>query len=77
MIPFFGSFGAHDNRTIATNSAALKELKKGIIVTLFEGGNKLKDTPDNYRVITLSPAILKLLQNILLIQVINPPIYPL
>ena len=51
------------------NSVAPKELKKGVIVTLFKGGNKLKDAPDNYRAITLSPAILKLLESILLISV--------
>ena len=69
MIPLFSSFGAYDNRTIATNSVAPKELKKGVIVTLFKGGNKLKDTPDNYRAITLSHVILKLLERILIIRI--------
>ncbi|MCG7877806.1 MAG: hypothetical protein N0C90_15945, partial [Candidatus Thiodiazotropha endolucinida] len=29
-------------------------MKKGIIITLFKGGNKRKDDPENYRAITLS-----------------------
>ena len=36
-------FGAYDKRTIAVNSATPKELKKGVIETLFKCGN----TPDN------------------------------
>ena len=28
------------------------EMKKGVIIMLFKGGNKHKDNPDNYRAIT-------------------------
>ena len=61
---------------------APKELKKGVIVTLFKGGHKRKDNPDNYRAITLSSVVLKLLVKILLTRiqlfdVINPPIHPM
>ena len=45
-------------------SYAPKVLKKGVIVTLFKGGNKRKDNPDNYRAITLSSVIIKLLERI-------------
>ena len=63
-------------------SYAPKEMKKGVIVTLFKGGNKRKDNPDNYRAITLSSVILKLLERILLTRVelfnvLNPPLHPL
>ena len=30
------------------------EMKKGVIITLYKGGNKRKDDPDSYRAITLS-----------------------
>ena len=61
---------------------APKDMKKGVIVTIFKGGNKRKDNPDNYRAITLSSVILKLLERILLTRIelfddINPPIHPL
>ena len=51
-----------------------------MIVSLFKGGNKRKDNPDNYRAITLSSVVLKLLERILLTRielfdVINPPIH--
>ncbi|MCG8048788.1 MAG: reverse transcriptase family protein [Candidatus Thiodiazotropha taylori] len=46
-----------------------KEMKKGVIVTLFKGGNKRKDNPDNYRAITLSSVLLKLLERILLTRI--------
>ena len=59
-----------------------KEMKKGVIVTLFKGGNKRKDNPDNYRAITLSSVLLKLLERILLTRIelfdtIVPPIHSL
>ena len=47
-------FGAYDNRTIAVNSATPKELKKRDYKTIFKGGNKLKDTPDNYYLLSSS-----------------------
>ena len=40
---------------------APKDMKRGVIITLFKGGNKRKDNPDNYRAITLSSVVLKLL----------------
>ena len=63
-------------------SYAPKEMKKGVIVTLFKGGNKRKDNPDNDRAITFSSVILKLLGRILLTRVelfnvLNPPLHPL
>lgn len=45
------------------------EMKKGVIITLFKGGNKRKDDPDNYRAITLSSVVLKLLERILLTRI--------
>lgn len=45
------------------------EMKKGVIITLFKGGNKRKDDPDSYRAITLSSVILKLLERILLTRI--------
>ena len=41
-------------------------LKYGLIVTLFKGGNKNKTDPNNYKAITLSSAILKLYEALLL-----------
>lgn len=63
-------------------SYAPDDLKKGVIITLFKGGNKRKDDPDNYRAITLSSVILKLFERILLTRIqlfdnIQPPIHPL
>ena len=57
-------------------------MKKGVILTLFKGGNKRKDNPNNYRVITLSSVLLKLLERILLTRIeifdtIVPPIHSL
>ncbi|MCG8112938.1 MAG: reverse transcriptase family protein [Candidatus Thiodiazotropha taylori] len=43
-----------------------KPLKEGIIITLHKGGRKSKTDPNNYRAITLSSAILKLFERILL-----------
>ena len=42
------------------------ELKRGVIITLHKGGNKRKDVPDNYRAITLTSAVLKLYEAVLL-----------
>ena len=46
-------------------------MKRGVIVTctLFKGGNRRKDNPDNYRAITLPSVLLKLLERILLIRI--------
>ena len=57
-------------------------MKKGVIVTLFKGGNKRKNNPDNYRAITLSSVLLKLLESILLTRIelfdtTVPPIHSL
>ena len=41
-------------------------MKKGVIITLFKGGNKRKDDPNNYRAITLTPTILKIFETILM-----------
>ena len=57
-------------------------MKRGVIISLFKGGNKQKDNPDNYRAITLSSVILKLLERKLLTRIelfdsIQPPLHPL
>ena len=64
------------------HSYAPGDIKRGVIITLFKGGNKRKDNPDNYRAITLSSVILKIFERILLtcIQLfddLRPPIHPL
>ena len=41
-------------------------MKEGIIITVHEGGKKSKTDPNNYRAITLSSAILKLFEKLLL-----------
>lgn len=41
-------------------------MKQGVIITLHKGGKKRKDDPNNYRAITLSSAILKLYETVLL-----------
>ena len=43
-----------------------KVLKRGVIITLFKGGNKRRDNPDSYRAITLSSVILKLYEQVVL-----------
>ena len=58
------------------------EMKRGTIITLYKGGNKSRDDPDNYRAITLSSVILKLLERIILTRIelfdtLTPPIHPL
>ena len=45
------------------------EMKKGVIITLYKGGNKRKDDPDSYRAITLSSVLLKLLERIVLTRI--------
>ena len=52
-------------------------LKKGIIITLHEGGRKSKSDPNNYRAITVTSCIIKLFERILLQQVeasLNTPL---
>ncbi|MES9880824.1 MAG: reverse transcriptase family protein [Sedimenticola sp.] len=52
------------------------QMKRGVIITLFKGGNKKKDDPNNYRAITLSSVILKLYERILLSRMelqVQPP----
>ena len=46
------------------NSYITNSMKRGIIITLFKGGNKRKDDPNNYRAITLTSSILKLFERI-------------
>ena len=64
------------------HSYARDDIKRGVIITLFKGGNKRKDNPDNYRAITLSSVILKIFERILLTRIqlfddLRPPIHPL
>ena len=47
----------------------LTSLKEGIIITLRKGGRKSKTDPNNYRAITLSSALLKLFEKLLLEKV--------
>ena len=63
-------------------SYAPKAMKRGVIVTLFKGGNKSMDNPDNCRAITLSSVVLKLLEScflkrIELFDTTQPPLHPL
>ena len=67
---------------VIRHSNAPRDMKRGVIITLFKGGNKRKYNSDNYRAITLSSAILKLLERILLTRIwlfdsIQPPLHPL
>lgn len=51
-------------------SYVLIEMKqKCVIITLYKGGNKRKDFPDNYRAITEFAVILKLLERVLLTRI--------
>ncbi|XP_053381786.1 uncharacterized protein LOC128549265 [Mercenaria mercenaria] len=43
------------------------EMKRGIIITLFKGGNKKKTDPNNYRAITLCSILLKLYEKVVLL----------
>ena len=42
------------------------KMNRGVIVTLHKGGGKRKDDPNNYRAISLTSAILKLFESVLL-----------
>ena len=58
------------------------EMKKGTIITLYKGENKRRYDPDNYRAITLSSIIFKLLERIILTRIelfdsLTLPIHPL
>lgn len=80
--PFLYEILAKFYNAIIRESYTPKEMKKGVIVTLFKGGGKRKDNPDNYRAITLSSVLLKLLERVLLTRIqlfneISPPIHPL
>ena len=61
------------------NSYIPTEMKIGIIITLYKGGNKRKDDPDSYRAITLTSCVLKLFERILLnrISSMQKPFNPL
>ena len=50
-------------------SFAPREMKKGVIISLFKGGRKKRDNPDSYRAITLTPVVTKLLERILLTRI--------
>ena len=41
-------------------------MKRGIIITLYKGGNKKKNDPNSYRAITLSSVVLKLYEKVIL-----------
>ena len=41
-------------------------MKRGVIVTLHKGSNKRKDNPDNYRAITLTSAVMKIFEIVVL-----------
>lgn len=49
-----------------TYSHTPPEMKKGVIVTLYKGGNKKKTDPNSYRAISLCSVILKLYEKVLL-----------
>jgi hypothetical protein len=49
-----------------THGHVPRTAKQGIIITLFKGGGKPKDSPNSYRAITLIPVVAKLLERILL-----------
>ena len=44
------------------------KMKSGIIITLFKGGNKVRNDPNNYRAITLSSVFVRLYEAILLLK---------
>ena len=50
-------------------SFAPREMKKGVIISLFKGGQKKRDNLDSYRAITLTPVVTKLLERILLTRI--------
>ena len=64
------------------HSYAPDDIKRGVTIILFKGGNKRKDNPDNYRAIILSFVILKIFESLLLTRIqlfddLRSPIYPL
>ena len=42
------------------------KMKRGIIITIFKGGNKIRNDPNNYRAITLSSVLIRLYEAVLL-----------
>ena len=46
-------------------------MKSGVIVTLFKGGNKLRNDPNSYRAITLSSVFIRLYEAVLLLKLKN------
>ena len=42
------------------------DMKKGIIITLYKGGNKIRTDPNSYRAITLSSVFVRLYESVLL-----------
>ncbi|MEW8545933.1 MAG: reverse transcriptase family protein, partial [Candidatus Thiodiazotropha sp.] len=42
------------------------QMKIGIIITIYKGGNRRKDDPNNYRAVTLTSSLLKLYERVLL-----------
>ena len=52
--------------TMLNFSHTPKSMKRGIIITLYKGGNKKKNDPNSYRAITLSSLILKLYEKVIL-----------
>ena len=42
------------------------KMKSGIIITLFKGGNKVRNDPNNYRAITLSSVFVRIYEAVLL-----------
>ena len=66
------------------HSYAPDDIKIGVTIIFFKGGNKRKDNPDNYRAIILSSVILNIFERILLTHIqlfqvddLRSPIYPL
>ena len=43
-----------------------KDMKKGLIITLFKGGNKIRSDPNSYRAITLTSVFMRLFEGVLL-----------
>lgn len=55
------------------------QMKIGIIVTVYKGGNKRKDDPSSYRAVTLTSSLLKLYERVLLNRLVKslPRLNPL
>ena len=47
------------------------KMKSGIIITLFKGGNKVRNDPNSYRAITLSSVFVRLYEAVLLLKIKN------